>query len=200
MTEQPTAHVPGAADSGPGETTWLDVEEILAAAKLPERSAWICMRADLEDDYETAAEELSTLVTPLGEIIEDGPDRSLADTTPAARAEELAANMTRLRDQMKDSRRRVMFRALSSDALATFNAEHLDRNGEPKYGMTAYHDALIAATAVKPRMTVAQMQAMRGKLADRSITELVQTATWVCTRSGVDLPKLPGFLPGLTPR
>lgn len=201
----PAADTPGAAgvfgpptpmpEQPPADRHIWTVEEILAEAKLPEKHARVCLRADLEAEHHRILGELGGLVNAQGEVLGD-PERSVGETSAADRARQLVDRLEVIRHQMSEAMWYPLFRGLSSEALQEFNAKHYpkkpDKNGD--INLSGYNVLLIAETAIEPRLTPDQVQALRGKLGAAAYKQLVDTAQSVCVRGGVDVPKSPASL------
>ncbi|WP_435744899.1 hypothetical protein [Nocardioides sp. SYSU DS0663] len=173
----------------------LTIEEVLASAKLPEKHARVCLRADLQARHDDLIAQLAAMVNAQGELIED-PEASAADVSAASRAQALNDELAAVRREMTSAMWFPLFRGLSTDELAVFNKRH-----EPKgdgADMTDYNVQLVAACAVEPTMSVGDVKALRKKLGARAMRELTNTAHEVCARGGVDVPKLPASLLNLT--
>lgn len=170
------------------------VEDVLSAARLPERTATVCLRADLQATYDAALTELASLVTPAGELIDD-PEASLDATTTRARARELQDTIDRTRREMTAHLWRVRFRGMSSEDYAVFNKQHMPK-GEGQ-DLTDFNLRLIAATAIDPEITYDQAKALNAKLGGRAMTELANAAWNVCNEGGISVPKSPSFLANL---
>lgn len=169
----------------------LDIEAALSSARRAERTAKICLRADLEAELYDVLSELSTLVDPEGNVLDAG-ESSLGDASPAVRAQTLSERAQALQADMAGATKVVRFRAMDSDAWDAFEKEHRTADGKAK-DMRDYSTKLVAATAIAPLMTEAQVDALRKKLGSRQINELSNAAYAACTQGGVDVPKLPSF-------
>lgn len=188
---------------GPSAATMATLEEILAEARLPEDYARICLRADLEAEHNRVVQDLARLLNADGTLIED--DETTLDAVSAqAQAQQLADRMMELKREMAGSMRYFRFRGLSDDALAEFRAQHRPK---PERGKDitpaqrhAFNNALVAATAVEPALSVNDMISLRGVLGSLAISELVRVADKVTTRGGVDVPKSPASLVSLAQR
>lgn len=198
----PAADTPAAAGvfgtptpEPPADRRIWTVEEILAEAKLPERHARICLRADLEAEHEQIVAELASLIDAQGHVIED-EERAAGEGSVVARVQGLAARDEQVLSQMREAMWFPLFRGLSTEALQEFNAQHYpkkpDKNGD--IDLSGYNVLLIAETAVEPRLTPDQVRALRGKLGAKAYKQLVDTAQSVCVRGGVDVPKSPASL------
>lgn len=167
----------------------LTIDEILARAKTPERTARICLRADLQAEYDELVAELTDLVDAEGRVMVDD-EATIGETSPAQRATEIEERLRLLRTEMAENTWAVRFRGLTTDELALFNREH-----EPKgdQDWTEYNTHLVAACAVKPVLSVDDVRKLRKTLGSRAMGQLVTSATWVCTQGGVDVPKSSPF-------
>lgn len=172
----------------------LTIEDVLSQAKLPERTATVCLRPDLQADYDTALVELGQLVDARGELLED-PEASLDDQSRIARARDLSDSIDRIRREMTAHLWRVRFRGMPSEDFAVFNKQHMPK-GEGT-DMSDYNLRLIAATAITPAITYDQAKALNGKLGGRAMAELANAAWNVCNEGGISVPKSPGFLRNL---
>ncbi len=167
----------------------LTFDDILQTARLPERRAKICLRADLEADRDALISELAKLVDAEGNLLEQEPDpeRSVGESAEA-RAVELSEQLQALTDEMAGSMRYVRMRGLDSTALAEFNAKHEPKGDEPR---DDYNTRLVAECAIEPTLTVEQVQQMQTRLGNLAILNLVETALTVCYGGGVSVPKSP---------
>lgn len=190
-TTPPAGGVFGDPNGGlPEAVKSFTIDQVLEMAKTPEKRARVCLRGDLQAAYDERIAELATLVDAEGNLIADA-DAAVGDTSPEQRARELEDEAQDLRRQMADAMWLPLFRGLTSDDLALFNAAHSPKGDNPD--MTEYNTQLIAATAVEPVLSVDQVRALRKKLGSRAMGELVGTANWVCSRGGVDIPKSSPF-------
>lgn len=170
----------------------MSVEEILDIARTPEARASVCLRGDLEAEYDEILEELLTLVDPDGNLIVD-PEASVADESKAGRAQELSDRLDKVRSQMQAAMWRPLFRGMPTDDFEVFQTRHLPKAAKAgdQVDLNDYYNRLIAATAVDPEMSVDDVIALRGKLGVRAVAGLVRAAESVCTGGGVDVPKSP---------
>jgi hypothetical protein len=185
-------------DQAPVVVRQWTIEEILDQAKLPEKRARICLRADLWERHDTLVAELSALVDARGELLEDD-DATNADVTPRAQAIEKNAELEAVQREMAKSMWFPLFRGMTSDDLMVFTKKNMpapDKNGERD--MTEYNTLLVAECSVDPKMSVEDVRKLRKTLGSRAIGELRKTATEVCTQGGVDIPKSPVSLRNLT--
>lgn len=169
----------------------LTVEQILEMAKLPERRAQICLRADLQARFDQLINELSTLVNTQGEVLDDA-EASMGEETAASKARILEDQIRAVRAEMSASMWFPLFRGLPSDDLAVFNKEHYPKTEGAD--LTDYHSLLISRCSVEPHLSVDDVKALRKKLSFKSIQELVRTVSQVNVGLGVDVPFLPSSL------
>lgn len=163
----------------------LTVEQILAMAKLPERRAQICLRADLQSRYDELIAELSGMVNAQGELLEDA-EASMGEESAASKARGLEDQIRAVRREMTGSMWYPLFRGMPSDELTVFNKKHWPAEGED---LTDYNNLLIARCAVEPKLTVEQVIELRQTLSWKSIQDLVLKAREVNIGLGVDVPK-----------
>lgn len=173
----------------------LTVAEILTMARLPERRAGICLRADLQARYDAIIEELGTLLDANGELVVD-PESTIGEQTAEARARDLSDQLEGVRREMAGSMWWPLFRGLSADDLAVFEKEHLP-SGQGA-DLTDYHNRLISKTCVDPAMSPDEVQQLRQTIGFKAFFSLVTTAREVCYGGGVDVPKSLNFSPAPT--
>lgn len=164
----------------------LTVSDILTAARLPERRASVCLRADLQARYDDILTELGTLVDARGELVVD-PEAAMGEQTAISRAQTLAPELEAVRAEMAGSMWRPLFRGMPADDLAVLEKEHPDA--------AELNLRLIAACAVDPKMTYDDVKQLRRKLPLKAFVGLIDAARSVCYSAGVDVPKSLNFLP-----
>lgn len=206
MTDQPLADSPfvdalvdGAAPAIqlPTDTPRnFTIEDVLAMAKLPELVATVCIRPDLQADYDATLTELATLVDPTGQLLED-PDASLGGQSKAGRAEELNDRLEEIRLEMAGHLWRVRFRGMTSEDFSVFNKRFPNREGAQAQ---EYSLQLVAATAIDPPISYDQAQRLNAKLGARIMTELVNAAWKVCNEGGISIPKSLSFSRSQAPK
>lgn len=167
----------------------MSVADVLAAARLPEKRARVCLAGDLVAEYDDVIAELSGLLDVSGEVNDD-PDSPLGEESKTARAQRLNARADEIRVQMAQHMWLPLFRGMSSDDLSTFNAAHYPK--EDGADLKPYHELLVAECSVDPKISVEEARALRKKLPHTSWQELWKTAAEVCT-GRIDVPKSLGF-------
>ena len=168
------------------EHEWT-IDDILAAAELPERRAHICLKANLQATYDDLVAELSTLVDAQGRPLVDD-EASIGDVTAESRAVEINEQIATVRLEMNAAMWHPLFRGISTDDLAVFNKKYAPKGDD----LTGYHDKLIAETSCDPKLSVDQVASLRKKLGHNAFRQLLDAANWVCMNGGVDVPKSPG--------
>lgn len=176
----------------------LTVEDVLASARLVERTASICLRADLTAEHDQVLDELGTLVTPSGEVIGGDEEGAVSDQSNASRAQELADRLLALKREMRASMWRVRFRAMDSDTWTAFKKQHMPKGKDAD--MTEFRTKLIAECAIEPPITEDQVRQLRKKFNASQFVDLSDTAFEACTAGGLDVPKSPNSWANLTQR
>ncbi|MEP7739786.1 hypothetical protein ABKW28_19260 [Nocardioides sp. 31GB23] len=171
------------------------IADILAEARVPERYARVCLRADLEADHERILTELRTLIDVEGNIIE-AEDASLGEETNTARAHRLNDELEQIKADMAKATWWPRFRGMTSDEFAVFNKEHYPKKDGAS--LEDYNNQLVAATMHEPQVTPDEVAALRKKLGMKAMSNLIVKATEVNTQGGVDVPKSPSSLQNLT--
>lgn len=170
----------------------FSVAEMLETAKLPERTASVCLRPDLQAEHDRLLSELSRLVDPSGELLDDIDESTLGEQSATDRVRELAQEVRAVEVQMHSQSRYIRFRGLPQETAEQFEAEHKqDVKGSERDKQKAradFMDQLIARTAIAPELTVAEVQQMRqvlGVAAWSTVTSTCRAATY---NTGVNIP------------
>lgn len=188
---RPTIDPATLAEAAVAGAKQMSVADVLAAARLPEKRAKVCLRADLQARYDELVTELGTLVNERGEILEDA-EQSLGEQAATSKAEAIAAEIESVRVQMAESMWLPLFRGISTDDLAVFNAKHSPKKDNDKAADAEYQARLIAECAIDPVMSLEEVVALRGKLHVASYGSLVRTANAVCAGK-IDVPFSLGY-------
>lgn len=166
--------------------TILDLDEVLTSAKLVERTATICLRADLEAEYESVMTELGNMIDANGRVF-GSPEEPLYSGR-ATRAQVLNERANELLAEMQGARRVIRFRGMDEDSFATFEKASRYDNGSFK-NQKQYVNQLIARCAISPTLDEADVAKMRKKLSSSQMQELFSKAYEACTVGGLDVPK-----------
>lgn len=166
--------------------TILNLDELLSAdVRRAEKSVTIYLRPDLEGRRDELEEELDLLTDSAGRPLSVA-DRGLED------GRSYDAVYTEQQDVLREyaaSGRRIRFRQMPDDEWDEFLAQHKDSDkpGEPR--PKSFWNDLIAASAVAPKMTVAQVAEMRKTVGSPPLTLMGNAAWEVNALSGVSIPK-----------
>lgn len=180
------------------------IKEMLKAAKLPETTVPLCLRGDLQADFEQAERDLAEA--------QRRPADSLAGTGTRAIAERIED----LREQMQEHTVDFRFRALSRHAWKALRDKHPPRrkeDGSPDErdmavgaNLDAFFDELIRVSLVEPELDADDWRTLLGDsdeererreaagepvedgtLTDRQWNQLGDAA-WTLNRSEVSVP------------
>ena len=120
MTGKNTAATAAALGNGKGPD--VDFEALIRSSRRPERTVPICLRGDLQAEFEELDRQLDDELTKA-----PSSDKRLGSRPPGqATAEKILA----LREQMRESTVVFRLRALAPARWATLRAEHPPRKGE----------------------------------------------------------------------
>lgn len=161
----------------------VDIDEVIASAKLPEKTISMCLRGDLQAEWEDLERQLRAEE-------DSGGSDSLAGN-PVAQG--LAERMEKLGATMREHEVVFRFRGLSSKAYSDLLAAQRATDDTPEdlnqegLNWQTYPTALIAACAVDPAMTVEQAEKLAGAVTNRQWDDLFATAL-ACNRSQVSVP------------
>lgn len=188
---RPTVDPASLAEAAVAGAQQMSVADVLAAARLPEKRAKICTRADLQARYDELVAELGTLINDRGEILEDA-EVALGEKGAVAKAESINEQIEAVRVEMAKSMWLPLFRGMSTDDLAVFNKEHAPKKQGDAVADAEYQARLIAECAIDPAMSLDEVLALRGKLHVASYGSLVRTANDVCA-GRIDVPFSRGY-------
>lgn len=171
---------------------YLSLDEVLTSAKRHRTAAHICLRADLQAEYDEILAELASMVDSEGNLLPREKDASLNDGDLAGLAQEKSDRLVEIRREMNAAMRRVEFEGMAEDKWRPWYDKHYPKGKDPD--LTDFNNLLIAEVAVNPTLTVAEIVQLRSVLGAPQITQLANKAWIACTRGGVDIPKSPAFL------
>jgi hypothetical protein len=192
---------------GDGGKMELSAEDIIRGGSLPTKSVPVCMRADLQAEYEDLERQLQDALT--------APRDSLA---AGGNAREISGRMQALEEQMRDHTVVFLLRALPRPKWKALMAAHPPRKVEgggqderDKYigvNVETFFEAMTRACTVEPQLSPAVWRVLfgdseaecqrltaegkadeieAGKLTDRQFDTL-SNAAWVLNRADVDVP------------
>jgi len=165
----------------------VDIAQLLADARLPERTVDVCLRGDLQADFEDLTKALSEA--------KGAPRTSLADGGQVA---SITEQIVALREQMAAATVTLRLRAMPRRDWAKMVAEHppRDDNRDDKtrgINNETFHDAAVRACLVEPELGPGQFDALFDAVTDYQWSEIV-SAVWMVNRGAVDVPFLPAGL------
>jgi hypothetical protein len=162
-----------------------DVKTLIREAKLPEDTVPICLRADLQAEFERLERDL------------ERAERTTADSLAGNGARQVAEQIEALRQQMTDATVAFRLRAMPRPAWREFTAGHPprkdgddidDRDQLLGVNVDTFFEALVRASVVEPELDGEDWDLLLGdKLTDRQFDHLAQAA-WALNRRDVDVP------------
>lgn len=157
-----------------------DIEDILASAKLPERTVQICLRGDLQAEFEDLERQLTAAQASDEDTLGGG-----------AKAREVADLIEVVREQMTEHTTVFRFMGLSARAYSDLLAQHKPTEQQKRDGADLNWEtfplALIAACAVDPKMSPEQAERLNDAVTNRQWDDLFNAAL-ACNRQAVDVP------------
>jgi hypothetical protein len=169
-----------------GKGTMKNFTEMLAEAKLPERTVEICLRADLVAEHEELERELGQAAKK--------PADSLAGNGTGALIERIDA----LEAQMREASYTFLLRAMKRPVWRSVIADHPPRKGDDGdphpadarwgFNMVTFYPAILRACLVDPELTDEQFeQLLDEKLTDAQFSQLA-TAAFELNAGPIDIP------------
>jgi hypothetical protein len=158
----------------------MDIEDILAGVKLPQRTIPLCLRGDLQAEFEDLERQLRQA--------EATDDDSLAG---GGTARELAELIEAVRQQMAEHTTVFRFESLTARGYSDLLTQHQPTEAQKREGATlngeTFPTALIAACAIDPKMTPAQAKRLSEAVTHLQWEDLFNCAL-ACNRQAVDVP------------
>lgn len=159
-----------------------NIGDILASAKLPERTVEVCMRGDLLAEWQDLEKQLAKT-----QAAEHGTD-SLAR---GGDARKIAERMQQLRDEMRKHEVTFRFRALPSREYSDMQAKHRPTQKQREQGYdlnwNTWPVALVSACAIDPAMDEEEAGKLADTISDAQWDQLFSCALTV-NRAQVDVP------------
>lgn len=158
-----------------------DLDALLGAARLPESTVPLCLRGDLQAEWETLERQLA-------EAKQRGDRRLVGSPEEAA----LARQLRDLEAQMQDSTITLRLRALPRREFMKLVEKHPARKDNQVDRMVGvnqatFYDALIGACIVEPEIDEERLTRLLDALTDAQFNKLANTA-WELNRSDVSVP------------
>lgn len=160
-------------------TTFADIK---GAAKLPEKTVPLCLRGDLQSEYEGLERELKHA--------KNANAGTLAGTSEDAKAlEEL---MSGLREQMRENTHVFTLRGLPkkkySDLVAKHPARDEDRMNRLDHNAETFPTVLIQACCIDPVMTLTEVEELCDEILTQGQWDALFIAAYLLNRSDVEVP------------
>ncbi|WP_033288249.1 hypothetical protein [Amycolatopsis jejuensis] len=158
----------------------MDIDALLASAKLPEDTVALCLRPDLRDRFEKLD----------GELLRERSDRTTL--APGLREGELADELAALEAEIAEHTLPIVLRGLSHEPWAKLLAAHPPREDKPgdlAMGMNleTFVPAMVRASIVEPELSDEQYELLIDVISDNQYATL-QNAAWLLSRGDKDSP------------
>lgn len=162
----------------------MNIDDLLASARLAEDTVPICLRPDLLAEYkdaESALEEAERAHATEGSL--DAGDKLAA-----------AAVVEELREQMLAASVTFTVRALPRKRWTALYGEHPPREGDDGdarvgFNRDTFYDALVRECVVEPQLSAEQWDALDATLSSAQFASL-RTTAWLVNSADVDVPFL----------
>jgi hypothetical protein len=159
-----------------------DINEILGQVRLPEKTVPLCLRADLQSEWEDLERQLRQAQQKPG-------NDSLAGNNGEVR--DIAELMESLREQMQEHIVDFKLRALPKKKWSDLHAQHKprqeDKDGGLDYNGETFPVAALAACCYDPAMTVEQAEQLVDTISQGQWDELY-LGVFMLNRGRVDVP------------
>jgi hypothetical protein len=156
------------------------IDDIISSARLPEKTITMCLRGDLQAQWEDLERQFQATQEQDGDTVGGDPH-----------ARDLADRMQAISDEMRHHQVTFLFRGLSHRAYSDLLAANKAAEGQEKavdgLDWETFPTALIAACAVDPAMSVDQVEKLSEVLTNRQWDDLF-SAAFACNRNKVDVP------------
>lgn len=159
-----------------------DITKLMASAKRPERTVVLCVRGDLQADWEDLDRQLIAARTQRVATLAGGTEEEVG----------LAVQIRALEKEMADNSIKFRLRALPRRRFLELMQEHPARENNERdksVGMNTdtYFDALIGECLVEPDLDPSDLREFLDAVTSRQFEEL-QDAAWNLNRGDVSVP------------
>lgn len=163
----------------------MDISEALAGAKLPEKVVSICLRGDLQADFEQAEREL-----------EESRRAEVDSLAAGSQTRQVAERIEALRKEMADHSVDFRLRAVGRRRWTALLAEHTprpDSDTDKAVGVNeeTFYDALIRECTAEPTLTDEQWTLLLDNQLTSAQFDQLAMAAWRLNRRDVDVPFSP---------
>jgi len=143
------------------------IDDIIGSAKLPEHTVRLCLDGDLAAEHERLSAELDAL--------DEWAPGSLADEDPRVA---LAGRIRDIEERMNERLTPFTFRAVGGPKYRELLAAHPGKDGD-RFDPDTFPRALVAASAVDPQMTPADVDRLSQVLSNGQYEALFMGAFMV---------------------
>lgn len=160
------------------------LDNLLNSARLPESTVTVCLRGDLQAEWERLNAKLAELRA--------APGRKLTDNSEASA---IAARIREIEGEMKEATLELTLRALPRRDWIRLLRDHPPRKGDEgdkALGLNAetFFDALVPRSIISPELNEDQVSRLMDALSSAQYDKLLETA-WSLNRRDVSVPFSP---------
>jgi hypothetical protein len=163
-------------------TVSKSAKDIIAAARLPERTVIICVRGDLVADIEALEAEAARIN---GERATNGRMSSKAGAQIKAIAEQVAAKQAEMADHTLTLRVRALKPSVWREILSRYPGK---KDSGMVVDLLPFMGEAIPASVVDPELDADDWVNLTGALPNAEMGKLID-AVWELNTQGVDVPK-----------
>lgn len=158
----------------------MDIDAMLASAKLPEETVPLCLRPDLRQQWETLETELINARTQRNTM------------APTTREQELAVEIRAVEAEIADNTLKVRMRGLTHQPWTELVAAHPPRKdnfADQNVGINeeTFIPALIKAQMIEPVMADEQVEKLLDVISDAQY-QMLSNAAWALGRADRNRP------------
>lgn len=158
-----------------------ELDALLDSARMPEATVDLCLRGDLQAEWETLDRQLAEAKNAAG--------RTLAGTSDEG---ELSRRILDLEDEMSRATVTLRLRGLPRAEFRELSAKHPPRKDNQadrvlQVNQETFFDALIGACLVEPELDEQRLSSLLDKITDAQFDKLANAA-WSLNRKDVETP------------
>ncbi|MFC5802808.1 hypothetical protein [Streptomyces formicae] len=153
-----------------------DIKDVLAKAKPREHTVRICLAGDVAAEVDRLEAELAS--------VSNWQAESLVDKNPGI---EIAERIKEARERMQAAEVEFTFKALGAKAWSDLVAQHPGKKDEEAWDVETLAPALVAASAVDPAMTQAEVDELFDALNFGQRQQLIDAA-WQVNGEATSIP------------
>ncbi|WP_372672971.1 hypothetical protein [Amycolatopsis kentuckyensis] len=158
-----------------------DLKALIASAKLPEKTVPLCVRGDLQAEWEDADRQLIAVKSQKSNTLAGNPEET-----------RLAERVKQLEKEMAESTIILRFRALKRTAWLELLAAHpprKDNAADKSMGINgpAFFAALIPLSLVSPALEPDDLAALLEVITDAQYAQIENTV-WALNRNDISVP------------